>query len=344
MTIHLIRRHRRAAVAVVGLALAAALAGCSTDSKTASAGPQSGFDQRGAAAPEALTPGAGDAAVPGTTDGSGGHGAAKPPTTLPANAIQRSIIYNASITVKVPDVDAAADRVSALATGAGGYVGGDSRKIDGRDSSASVVLRVPADHFASTLDAVAALGTEADRQITTQDVTSQVIDVNSRIKTQQASVDRVRALLAKATTIGEVVSIESELTQRESDLESLEAQMASLSDLTSLSTITVTLVAPDVPIVVAGAKKPAAKGFVAGLKSGWHGFQSALTVVLTVLGAILPFVITIGVVLAIVRWVIRRRRPQRPFVAPAPAVPPAPLVAVGAPGARAEEDAPPLAP
>src|SRR5262249_60272583 len=95
-----------------------------------------------------------------------------------------------------------------------------------------------------TLPAGGNPGTGTGSTVSTQDVTSQVIDVAARLRSEQASVDRVRALLAQATSIGEIVSIESELTQREADLESLESQQANLNDLTALSTITATLLGP----------------------------------------------------------------------------------------------------
>jgi hypothetical protein len=134
--------------------------------------------------------------------------------------------------------------------------------------------------------------------------------VASRLRTQQASVDRIRALLAQATTVGEIVSIESELTQREADLESLEAQQASLSDLTTLSTITVTLLGPQ-----AVAAKPKPAGFIGGLDRGWHAFVASMVWLLMVIGAILPFGALVGLVWWLVRIVMRRMQTRRPAVA-----------------------------
>jgi membrane protein insertase Oxa1/YidC/SpoIIIJ len=150
--------------------------------------------------------------------------------------------------------------------------------------------------------------------VSTQDVTSQVIDVAARLTTQRASVARIQALLAKATTIGEIVSIESELTQREADLESLEAQQAKLGDLTTLSTIAVTLLGPQAQLVV--AKPTHRNGFVAGLDRGWHAFLASMAWLLTVLGAILPFAVGIAVVAWLVRLLARRLQARRTPTAP----------------------------
>ena len=229
---------------------------------------------------------------------------------LPA-VVQRSIIHTGDITVRVADVNQAATQAEALADAADGYLGGDDRQIDAGQSTATLTLRVSADRFDATMAAIARLGKEQSRTVSTQDVTSQVIDIAARLRTQQASVDRIRALLAKATTIGEIVSIESELTQREADLESLEAQQAKLGDLTTLSTITVTLLGPQAHLVV--AKKTEHKsGFVAGLSRGWHAFLASMAWLLTVLGAVLPFAIGIALVAWLARLLVRRLQARRP--------------------------------
>ncbi len=127
--------------------------------------------------------------------------------------------------------------------------------------------------------------------------------MQSRLKTQQASVDRIRALIASTTSIAQIVSLEDELTSRESDLESMEAQLRTLTDLTSLSTITVNLLGPEANVTV--PPTPKKTGFLAGLTSGWHGFVASLGVLLTVIGALLPFAIVIG----IPAWIITAARP-----------------------------------
>jgi hypothetical protein len=337
MTTHPLHRGRLSAAAA-GLALLAAVgvAGCSggsnkTSSSSAVSNGLSRSDaQSGAngAAPKEAAPAAPDKGSlpdkgqPGAGTAAGANPAKVP--VLPAIS-QRSIIHTGDITVRVPDVNQKATEAEALAAGAGGYVGGDDRQIDAGQSTATLTLRVPADRFDATLNAIALLGKEQSRNVSTQDVTSQVIDIAARLRTQQASVARIQALLAKANTIGEIVSIESELTQREADLESLEAQQAKLGDLTTLSTITATLLGPQAHLAV--VKKTEHKsGFVAGLSRGWHTFLASMAWLLTVLGAILPFAIGIALLTWLARFLIRRVQARRPSdgtrVAAADASPP----------------------
>jgi hypothetical protein len=296
------RRSWRLASAVIGVGLAAALGfvGCSskaTNSNQSAAG--------------VATPGAADAKPQ-----QGADTQAHAPTKIVPE--DRAVIYTGSVTVGVSDVDRAADAVAALATGAGGYLGGDQRTRDDRRSRAQLVLRVPAARFASVVDSLAKLGTEVGRSISTQDVTDQVVDLDARISTGQASVDRVRALLARAQNIGEIVSLESEMSRREADLESLKARKRKLSDLTELSTITVVLQGPD----AMSDKNQPQNGFLVGLKGSWRAFVASLQALLTVIGAALPWLLALGIpawILIVVLRRMARRRAGRPAPANQPA-------------------------
>src|SRR5689334_22347669 len=66
-------------------------------------------------------------AAPPTAGGPADAGAGNPAAEEHYVPDQRSIIYTATITVRVTKVDEAATRASASATGAGGFVGGDER-------------------------------------------------------------------------------------------------------------------------------------------------------------------------------------------------------------------------
>jgi hypothetical protein len=217
---------------------------------------------------------------------------------------QRSIVYNGSINIRVEGVVDAADHATTIATGLGGFVADDTRTISDSGSQATLVLRVPADKFDSALDSLAKLGTEEGRQVNADDVTETLVDLDARIATQQASLARVRDLLARASTIGEIVSLENDLTNRQATLDSLTQRREKLSGLVALATITVYFYGPTGPIV---EEKPDT-GFLAGLRGGWDGFLSSVTVVLTVAGWLLPWAIAIGVPLWLILWIVRRRR------------------------------------
>ena len=134
----------------------------------------------------------------------------------------------------------------------------------------------------------------------------QFVDVASRLRTQRESVARVRVLLDKATTIGQVVQVESELTRRQADLESLEARLAALSEQSTLATLTVSLS----PVQAAATTKVAPGAFVEGLRGGWQAMLASVAVALRVLGALLPFGVLAALVGLPVMVLLRRRRTQ----------------------------------
>ena len=220
----------------------------------------------------------------------------------------RSLIFNGTITQRVSNVERAAREVSGIATAAGGFVGGDDRTADKERSQARLTLRVPSAKFAGVIDDVSKIDKHESRKLSTEDVTDQVVDLEARISTGQASVNRVRELLARAQTIGEITSLESELSRREADLESLKSRKARLDDLTTLSTITAVLLGPE----AAGVGKPSEAGFLAGLKAGWNAFVTSMQVLLTVLGALLPWLVIVGVPAVLILVFLRRLRRRAP--------------------------------
>ncbi|MBQ0906691.1 DUF4349 domain-containing protein [Micromonospora sp. U21] len=301
-------RRRGALLAATVLAAVLALTGCG-------AGDSGARDTAGSAAeaPAANGGGADKDSAAGAPE-AGGAGAPD------LRVDQRAIIYTGTMRVQVDDVDAAAREVAAAVTRSGGFIGGDQRRSAEADAVAELQLRVPAAKFAGVVEEIAKLGKQESREISTQDVTEETIDLDARITSQRARVDSARRLLARATSITDLVSLENELGRREADLASLEAKKRRLADLTALSTITVSLAGP----AAKSTEEKTETGFLVGLKGGWKAFVASLTVLLTVLGALLPWLVALGVPVAVLLLVLRRRKKAPALVAPVSAPPPVP--------------------
>lgn len=230
----------------------------------------------------------------------------------------RDVVYTAELQVRVTDVQAAVTRAEVIALTAQGLVAGEETygsPDEPAAGSSRLVLRVPPVAFRETLGDLRDLGETLSSSQTADDVSAQVTDLDSRIGSQRASVERIRALLGQAQQIADIVAIESELATREAELESLQAQRERLGDLTALSTITVSLVGPTAEQV----EQEPDVGFLAGIRSGWEAFGRATAVVLTVAGAVLPFLIAAAVVAAPVAYALRLRRRRTTATQPAAA-------------------------
>jgi hypothetical protein len=296
---------RRAAVTaatlVAGVVAALALAGC------AAADHDSAIADRAESDGAQGAPGGQGAGPPafGDADGATGPGAADGGEAGGTLTDSRSIIFTGEITLLVEEVSRGARDAVALAQRHGGFVGGDERLSGDHGDHARLVLRIPSESFTVAVDDLAGLGEEQSRRIDTEDVTEAVVDIATRIATAQASVDRTRELMERAETIADIVSVERELTDREARLASLQARQRELADLTALSTITVTLIGPEESGTLTAEETTL--GFLAGLSAGWHAFTRSMTVLVTVFGALLPWLIAAGVPTAALLWWRRHR-------------------------------------
>ncbi|MFJ8148999.1 DUF4349 domain-containing protein [Streptomyces sp. NPDC096048] len=301
------RRPAPPARALAGLLLAAALAltGC-----TGSGG---GSDS-GGGAKEAAAQGDSRADGPAAEDRAGAAGgeadgakATAPPKLAPAH-----IIRTASLTVRVEDAPKALDAARTATENAGGYVGEETttRDEEGHERT-EVVLRVPVERYEEVLDELEGAGKLLERSAKAQDVTDQVVDVDSRVKSQRASVARVRELMDRATKLSDVVTLEGELSTRQAELEALLARQAALKDRTSLATITLSL--SEAPVERAeGDDDP---GFTDALAGGWDAFLTMLRWLAVALGAVLPFAVVAALLVLLWLRLVRPRLPRRPAAA-----------------------------
>jgi hypothetical protein len=248
----------------------------------------------------------GTGANPTAAASSAGAGSAPDKRSTTPKLPDRALARTASLTVRVADVSAQAGRAVRIVTAAGGSVLADQRSGSGVHATADLTVEVPPDTLETELDELAALGDQVDRTTSTDDVTQQVVDVTARLISLRASLNRVRTLYARANTIADVIRLESELTNRQADLEALETQQHDLARRTARATITVHLRARR-----AVAPPPAPKhhgGVGRGFSAGWT---------VTAFGAVLPFLAVAAAGVSMALWWRRRARgPSKPASTP----------------------------
>jgi Domain of unknown function (DUF4349) len=230
-----------------------------------------------------------------------------------------AVVKTGRISLTGKDLGKVRREVDDLLGTVGGSVDTEDTRNDrqGRVTSSTLVLRVPVDRFESTKDALERLGELQSSTESAEDVTTEVIDTGERVQTLQNSLDRLQRFQRTASDVRDLIRYEDEITQRQSELQSLQAQQSYLANETSLSTITLRLSTPAAAVARPGALDDA--GFTAGLKAGWQALVGAVVVVLTVLGAVLPFLLA-GVVVGAPAWLavralLRRRRASPPVPA-----------------------------
>jgi len=144
-----------------------------------------------------------------------------------------------------------------------------------------------------------------------QDVSEQVVDLDSRISAATASVERVRGFLEQTANVGELAAVEAELTARETQLEGLVGQRRALADHVALATITARFGVEAAPAIAADPEvSDDIPGFLRALRHGWVVLVTVFQVLAAVVGFLLPFgVVAVPGYLLWRRWVQRRQAP-----------------------------------
>src|SRR4051812_14899894 len=228
----------------------------------------------------------------------------------------RQVISTGDVRVEASDLGKARDALDRLLGRYGGYVSDEQTTNDkhGRTSRSVLKVRVPSQYFDQLMAAFDDFSTVLDTDRQAVDVTTEVIDLDARIRTAGVSLQRLRGFLGKADDVDSIIRLESEISSREADLSSLQQQQKYLDDQTSLATVTVTMTRP----AAASKPEPQHAGFLTGLANGWDALLGALVVTATVLGALTPFAVLVALV-GVPAWLWVRSRGRRRT----PAAPPA---------------------
>lgn len=194
-----------------------------------------------------------------------------------------------NLTVPKGHVASTVTALTALATANGGFVattqtqGGNA---PGTTPSGTVTLQVPVGSFQSVLHQARGLGTVTSLSTKATDVTGQYVDLQSRISALQATQQQYLTIMTRATTIGDVLAVQSDLENVESQIEQLQGQLGLLTSETDYSTLTAT---------VSQAGAPKHHHHAAAKLSGWsrawhdslHGFNDATQGLISVGGPLL---------------------------------------------------------
>jgi len=160
-----------------------------------------------------------------------------------------------------------------LVTAYGGFVASTQTQTasPGSPAQSTVTLQVPEASFDQVLNAVKGYGKVASLTTQATDVTGQYVDLQAQITALQDSRQQYLTIMTKATTIGGILSVQSQLDTLQSQLDQLQGQLRLLNNETTYATLAVTVtqkvVAPPPPRPQSGLDKAwhgAVNGFVAG--------------------------------------------------------------------------------
>jgi Domain of unknown function (DUF4349) len=240
-----------------------------------------------------------------------------------SNDTERLVVQTAELTIVVKDVKTRVTDLEQMAKTMGGYVVSvniaQTYAPDGtQEPDAQIVLRVPANQLDGALDKVKKDAVDVQNEIHTgQDITSQYVDLQSRLTAKEAAADQLTKIMESATKTQDVLDVYQQLQQVDSDIEVLKGQIQYDQESAQLSAITVHIVAEATikPIQVGGWKpQGTARDAIQSLIYFWQGFVDFLIKFFLL---ILPILITISIPLFLVflllYWIYRlifKRKPK----------------------------------
>lgn len=202
---------------------------------------------------------------------------------VPSYNVERVVIKNADLSLVVLDPVTALETISQMADEKGGFVVNSNvykvTSSSGKElPAATVTIRVPAEKLDETLAEIKALVEDAEvdilsESVSGQDVTSEVTDLESRLRNLQQAEEQLLEIMDNATATEDVMAVFQELTTIREDIEVLQGQLQYYQESAKLSAISISLQAKEAvaPITIGGWRpsltlQRAAQALVDGLK------------------------------------------------------------------------------
>lgn len=239
-----------------------------------------------------------------------------------AASVDRLVIKNATLSISVNDPLKSMDTISHMAESLGGFVVTadmyqQTLSNGSKVPQVSMTIRVPAEKLD---EALVTIKKETDQPIiseneSSQDVTAEYTDLNSRLVNLQAAEKQLQEIMASATKTEDVLSVYSQLVSVREQIELIKGQMKYYEQSAALSSISVQLIANAAvqPITIAGWQPTGVAK--EALQSLIHTLQSladfGIRLVILYLPTLLVIFIPIGLVVwGIVSLVKRMRKPK----------------------------------
>jgi len=157
--------------------------------------------------------------------------------------VDPKIIKTGSLSMVVDDVDDTSNDIGGIALANDGYVERQNayEQTDGT-RYASITIRVPVENFSAAMEGVKGYANVVESEsVGSDDVTEDYVDVLARLNNAKSQETRYLAILNRADTVEDILSVERELSTTRELIERYQGQINYLDSQTSMSTITISL-------------------------------------------------------------------------------------------------------
>ena len=221
-----------------------------------------------------------------------------------AASFEPDIIRTGYLSLSVDSPSETANEITGVVEAAGGRIASrsDYTPVDYGQPSSYLEARIPYDVLDATVESIQELGDVQEVSLNSVDVSLQKIDLDARIDVLEAAIERLIELLAEAASTSDLIAVESALSERQAELDSLQSQRDYLSDQTLFATLSISLITP------ANATPAEPDGFLDGIVRGWESILAFLAGTIVWAGILLPWLGLVAVVVVAIVVVRRLRR------------------------------------
>ena len=182
----------------------------------------------------------------------------------------------------------------------------------GSNPYASLVVRVPEVLFDTAIKRFSKLGSVQSATTSSEDVTSQFVDLQARLRHYRAVERRLIGFLQQTDTVNQMLVVQDRIDKVQLTIEELSAQIKSLSETTTYGTLSVYVTEKDRPATAVHSSNTFGGTFGNSIELLGRG----LRVTGLVLTALAPFIVVFGAIGAVVWYAVRRVRRNRRTATP----------------------------
>ena len=194
----------------------------------------------------------------------------------------KKIIKNAILNLEVKDYGAYNTSLRVKVKQFGGYIAQEQQSQSEYKIENTLIIKIPVDQFDDALNGITMDAKELkEKNISSEDVTTEVIDTRSRLEARKQVRLRYLDLLKQAKNMEEILSVQSEINSTQEEIEAATGRIEYLNHSSSFSTITLRFYQILDPAAVDPAKPSFSAKFTAAFREGWNWIQEVFIIIVS---------------------------------------------------------------
>ena len=233
-----------------------------------------------------------------------------------AASMTEKIIYTYYANIETTQFDTSVDNVSQLLKQYGAFIqstsiSGSSYYSNTRYRTAEYVIRVPVGSYTPLTESLDILGNVVSERSNGENITTQFIDTQARLDTYETEEERLLAMLEKADTVEDMITIESRLSDVRYQIESLTSQLRNWQNQVDYSTVTLEIREVEELSAQVPAQRTYWERMWDGLASTFEGIGDFFKQLFMFIVVALPVLVILGVIAVIVLVTLRASKKRK---------------------------------